>query len=98
VRNQIPIVVLPPLTLSCLLFPGMLLLLVLEVVARPADVVGEEAGVVPEGPEVGVADEHYVCLSQRMAAATSPLSRHFQLFILVVLPFLHFIFVLRKWL
>jgi hypothetical protein len=69
------------LTFSSFLFPGMPLLLVLEVVVHPADVAGEGEGVAPEGPEVGVADDHYVCFSQRMAAATLPLSRHFQLFI-----------------
>ena len=52
----------------------MPLLLVLEVVVRPADVAGEGEG---------VADDQYVCFSQRMAAATLPLSQTFPVFLLV---------------
>jgi hypothetical protein len=82
------------LTFSSFLFPGMPLLLVLEVVVRPADVAGEGEGVAPEGPEAGVADDQYVCFSQRMAAATLPLSQTFPVFLLVffAVPSVHLCF------
>ena len=72
----------------------MPLLLVLEVVVRPADVAGEGEGVAPEGPEAGVADDQYVCFSQRMAAATLPLSQTFPVFLLVffAVPSVHLCF------
>jgi len=57
----------------CLVSEMLVLLLVLEEGVRPADAAGEEAGVDPEDPEAGVADELHARFHLYLAAVVSRL-------------------------